>query len=126
MTAAVERGECDLLVDVAAELPLQAIARLLGVPQEDRHRLFGWADTTLDHDDHDLGETTERQQQAAGEMFAYGTDLIERRRVEPGDDLLSIVANADLSDPRRRCSSTCSSRPAARPPATRSPPGCSP
>ncbi|MBX3286383.1 MAG: cytochrome P450 [Actinobacteria bacterium] len=98
VTAAVERGECDLLVDVAAELPLQAIARLLGVPQEDRHRLFGWADTTLDHDDHDLGETTERQQQAAGEMFAYGTDLIERRRVEPGDDLLSIVANADLSD----------------------------
>ena len=35
-----ERGECDFLVEIAAELPLQAIARLLGVPHEDRHRLF--------------------------------------------------------------------------------------
>lgn len=98
VTAAVARGTCDLLVDVAAELPLQAIARLLGVPQEDRHQLLGWANTTLDHDDHDLGQTTERQQQAAGEMFAYGTALIEQRRKEPADDLLSIVANGDLSD----------------------------
>mgnify|MGYP001444749321 CR=1 FL=1 len=98
VTAAVARQTCDLLVDVAAELPLQAIARLLGVPQQDRHRLLGWANTTLDHDDHDLGQTTERQQQAAAEMFAYGTALIEERRREPADDLLSIVANGDLSD----------------------------
>ena len=98
VTAAVTRGACDLLVDVTAELPLQAIARLLGVPQSDRHRLLGWANTTLDHDDHDLGHTTERQQQAAGEMFAYGSALIEQRRSDPSDDLLSIVANADLTD----------------------------
>ena len=45
---AVERGRVDLLVEVAAELPLQAAASLLGVPQEDRARLIGWADATLD------------------------------------------------------------------------------
>ena len=40
------RGRCDFLVDVAAELPLQVIAKLLGIPQEDRHQLFAghWAD----------------------------------------------------------------------------------
>ena len=36
----IERGECDFVVDVAAELPLQAIAEFIGVPQEDRKLLF--------------------------------------------------------------------------------------
>ncbi len=93
---AVGRGEVDFLVDVAAELPLQAIARLLGVPQEDRHKLFGWANATLDYDDHELGEVGAKQQEASAEMFAYGAWLIERRRSDPGDDLLSIVANAEV------------------------------
>ena len=38
------KGSCDFLVEVAAELPLQAIAGLMGIPQDDRHELFGWAD----------------------------------------------------------------------------------
>jgi cytochrome P450 len=94
--AAVERGSCDFLLDVAAELPLHAIARLLGVPQEDRHRLFGWAEVTLDHDDHDLGESTARQQEASAAMFAYGADLLAEKRRCPGDDLLSAIATAEL------------------------------
>lgn len=94
--AAVARGEVDFLVDVAAELPLQAVSQLLGVPQEDRHRLFAWANATLDYDDRDLGQASERSQAAAGEMFAYGADLLLRKRKEPGDDLLSIVATAHL------------------------------
>ena len=67
---AVERGRFDALVDVAAELPLQAIAELMGVPQEDRHRLLAWADATLDYEDRELGETSERSQQAAAETTA--------------------------------------------------------
>ncbi len=93
---AVERGTCDFLVDVAAELPLQAIARLLGVPQEDRHRLFRWAEVTLDHDDHDLGESTARQQEASAAMFAYGAALLHEKRRRPGDDLLSAVVAAEI------------------------------
>jgi cytochrome P450 len=96
VTEAVARREVDFLVDVAAELPLQAIARLLGVPQEDRHRLFAWANATLDYDDHDLGEIGAKQQEASAEMFAYGSWLIERRRAEPADDLLSLVANGEI------------------------------
>ena len=57
-TEALDRGRCDFLIDVAAELPLQAIASLLGVPQEDRHFLLDWADATLDFDDHNPGETS--------------------------------------------------------------------
>jgi cytochrome P450 len=78
--AASGTGECDLVVDIAAELPLQAIAHLLGVPQDDRHLLFGWANATLDHDDRDLGEDTDRTRAASAAMFDYGARLIEQTR----------------------------------------------
>jgi len=97
--AAVEKGACDFLVDVAAELPLQAIARLMGIPQEDRHSLFAWANATLDYDDHDLGEATARQADASAAMFAYGTALIDEKVRCPVDDMLSAVANATLASP---------------------------
>ena len=35
-------GECDFVVDIAAELPLEVIAELIGVPHEDRHKIFDW------------------------------------------------------------------------------------
>jgi cytochrome P450 len=93
---AVARGSFDALVDVAAELPLQAIAELLGVPQEDRHRLLAWADATLDYDDRELGQVSERSQQAAAEMFEYGSELLRAKAACPADDLLSTIATAQL------------------------------
>lgn len=99
--AALGRGECDLLVDVAAELPLQAIAALLGVPQEDRHDLLGWANATLDYDDRDLGAVTERTQAAATAMAEYATRRIAEARRDPGDDMLSafVTGRPDPSHP---------------------------
>src|SRR5690606_29724507 len=91
-------GRCDLLRTVAAELPLQAIAGLLGVPQEDRHLLIGWADATLDYDDRDLGEQSARTERASAEMFEYGTALLAEKRRCPGPDLLSAVATAEVDD----------------------------
>ena len=95
---AVAHGEVDLLTDVAAELPLQAAAGLLGVPQDERRQLIEWADATLDYDDRELGGASDRAAAASAEMFAYGQALIERRRSEPGDDLLSIAASGTVID----------------------------
>jgi cytochrome P450 len=96
---AVERGACDFLVDVAVELPLQATAQLLGVPQDHRHRLLEWADATLDYDDRDLGQTGERSAAAAADMFQYGTQLIADKQRCPDAGLMSRVVNAGfLSD----------------------------
>jgi cytochrome P450 len=92
---ALDRGECDFLLDVAAELPLQAAAALLGVPQEDRHKLFDWANATLDYEGRDLGQSTERSQAAQAEMFAYGSALVAEKQRCPADDMLSAVANGD-------------------------------
>lgn len=99
--AALARREIDLLVDLAAELPLQAIAALLGVPQTDRHALLGWANATLDYDDRDLGAQTARTEEAAAAMAAYATARIAEARRHPGDDMLSafVVGVPDPATP---------------------------
>lgn len=94
VNAALAKRECDFLVDVAAELPLQAIAQLVGVPQADRHELMNWANVTLDYEDREVGEINDRVVQAQAQMFTYGTNLLERKRSEPSDDLLSVVTQA--------------------------------
>lgn len=98
LDAAVAAGTCDLLVDVAAELPLQAIAALMGVPQEDRHLLLDWADATLDHADHDPGRTSARTQDAQAAMSAYCGRVLDEKRRCPADDLLSTIVAAELPD----------------------------
>ena len=92
------RGRCDFLVDVAVELPLQAIAMLMGVPDEDRHDLLAWTSATLTYDDRELGTRSAGSEQAASAMAAYGTALIERKRAEGGDDIVATVARAAIED----------------------------
>ncbi len=98
LDASLEGGSCDFLVDVAAELPLQAVASLLGVPQEDRHFLLDWADATLDYDDHDPGGTSAKAQEAGAAMSAYSVRLLEEKRRCPADDIVSLVVDRDLPD----------------------------
>jgi len=90
------RGRCDFLVDVAAELPLQAIAKLLGVPQADRHQLFGWANATLDYDDRDLGAQSDKAAAAGAAMFEYGGRLLAEKRRAPAADMLSAIAHGTV------------------------------
>ncbi|WP_198347863.1 cytochrome P450 [Nocardia terrae] len=94
--AALDKGDCDFLIDLAAELPLQAVAQLLGVPQEDRHQLFGWANVALDYDDRDLGEATARTQAAVAETRAYGARLFAAKTADPAEDLMSLAAHATI------------------------------
>lgn len=92
VASALGKTECDFLEEVSAELPLQAVAQLLGVPQEDRHQLFEWVNATLDYSDRNVGETSDASIRAYAEMFQYGAELVARRRDgEPTDDLLSIA-----------------------------------
>jgi cytochrome P450 len=98
LDAAAQKGSCDFLVDVAVELPLQAIAMLMGVPDEHRHDLMAWTTATLTYDDRELGAHSTGSEQAAASMAAYGTALIERKRIEGGDDMLATVARATIED----------------------------
>jgi len=91
-----ERGECDFVVDVAAELPLQAIADILGVPQEDRHKMFDWSNRMIGADDPEYGITEENQAEASMELFAYAHGLAAARQEHPGEDLISILLKANV------------------------------
>ena len=97
------RGRCDFLVDVAVELPQQAIAMLMGVPDEDRHDLMAWTNATLTYDDRELGTRSEGSEQAAAAMAAYGTALIERKRAEGGTDVVASVALATIEAEDGHC-----------------------
>src|SRR5260370_34610869 len=81
------RGECDFVVDVAAELPLQVIADILGVPQEDRHKMFDWSNRMIGSDDPEYGVTEAEAQLASMELFAYAAKLSEDKRAGKSQDL---------------------------------------
>jgi len=91
-----DRGECDFVVDVASELPLQVIADLMGVPQKDRHKLFDWSNRMVGADDPEYGITEEITQQASMELYAYASQLAEEKRADPKDDLISVLTNAEV------------------------------
>jgi cytochrome P450 len=96
LEAVAARRECDFLMDVAVELPLQATALLMGVPHEDRHDLMAWSGASLTYDDRELGGTSAAVQEASAAMSAYGTALLERKRREGGDDILATVVGASI------------------------------
>jgi cytochrome P450 len=91
--------ECDFLVDVAAELPMQAICLLLGVPEGDRHLLFDAVEHIFDiPDESDFLSMSPQRQSAVDHMYRYGAELIEEKRAHPGEDMLSTVIHAELPD----------------------------
>jgi cytochrome P450 len=96
----IEPGtEIDFLVSVALELPMQMICILLGVPESERHWLFEAIEPTFDFGGSRRGEITRLSIEEAGSrIYAYGTELIARKRADPGDDVMSIVANARLDE----------------------------
>ena len=93
--AVIEQGECDLVRDLAVELPLTVTANMLGVPHEDRGKLFAWTNTFAD-----TTVPTEQKMAAMAELGGYLTELIKERRERPADDLLSRLIDAELDGER--------------------------
>jgi cytochrome P450 len=91
------RGECDLVADVAGELPSYVIAELIGIPLDDGRKLYGLTETL-----HSASESLPAGAQAAAglEMFSYSAGVVAEKRRKPGDDLASRLLAADI-DGRR-------------------------
>lgn len=91
------RGEVDFVVDVAAELPLKVIAELIGVPREDRHKIFDWSNRLVaGGDDEEYKVSEDRLAEAQVEMFLYAQKLAEAHRTNPGDDIIGALLNAEI------------------------------
>ncbi|MGH7924039.1 MAG: cytochrome P450 [Candidatus Binatus sp.] len=97
---ALDRRDCDFVTDVAAELPLQVIAQMLGVPYEDRHKLFEWSNRMIGSKDPEYAVSQEKVLAAATEMYMYSNELARQRREHPRDDIVTALLNADLDGDR--------------------------
>ncbi|MGK2866102.1 MAG: cytochrome P450 [Mycobacterium sp.] len=85
----------DFVVDIAAELPMQMICILLGVPESERHWLFHAIEPQFDFGGSRKAEVGQMSSEEAGtRMYVYGQELIAAKRAHPTDDMLSVVANA--------------------------------
>ncbi|CAB4818776.1 unannotated protein [freshwater metagenome] len=94
----IERGSCDFVDDLAAELPLQAIAEIMGVPQEERRMLFDWSNRMIGLDDPEYAN--EDGAAASFELFMYSNELAKKRREDPRDDIVTKLINAEIDGDR--------------------------
>ncbi len=93
VAAAASSGTGDVVTDVACELPLQAIADLIGVPQDDRKKIFEWSNTMVGYDDPEFGDAG---QIAAAELVGYAMTMAEDRKQCPRDDIVTKLVNAEI------------------------------
>ncbi len=89
----VDAGRCDLVTDLAGEMPSFVIAELLGIPHDDGRRLYRHTEAI-----HASEEAIERDARVAAvmEMFAYSQHVYAARKAEPTDDLSSLLAHAEI------------------------------
>ncbi|MBB2914380.1 cytochrome P450 [Streptosporangium becharense] len=87
-------GVRNLVAEYAVPLPIEMLSSLLGVPSADREKFERWSSSTLSV----AGRTEQEITADMGELAAYMTDLIAKRRAEPHDDLLSSLAHAHERD----------------------------
>jgi cytochrome P450 len=94
-----DKGEFDAVSDISAEMSLQVIADVLGVPPEDRMDVFRWSNAigSLGIEDPDYAPTPEALGKAAAEMFSYCNELVDHRRKNGlTDDILSALLAAEV------------------------------
>lgn len=90
--AFIERGACDYATEFARQQPTYVISRLLGIPSEDAPRFNEWVHHTIDAAGYDPAGAAEAGQQ----IYRYFSDILQARREQPGDDLISLYARTKM------------------------------
>ena len=96
----IETGRADFVTQISAELPLQVIAELLGVPQEDRHRMFEWSNRMVGSEDPEYQAAAELAMTSAMELYAYAAELFAKKRIDPHEDLMSALTTVEIEGER--------------------------
>src|ERR1700691_4237606 len=96
----IEDGHADFVTKVSAELPLVVIAELLGVPNEDRHRMFDWSNQMIGNEDPEYQDAENIAQVASMELYAYASKLFAQKRIDPHEDLMSVLTGVEIEGER--------------------------
>jgi cytochrome P450 len=109
---ALPLGEFDFIEEIAKQLPIRVLARLLGAPDADTEPLIAWGDRMIGNTDPELADVlhdspeSERYRMlpfrspAALELFEYGHRLAAELRSDPQDDLISKLVHAEIEGER--------------------------
>jgi cytochrome P450 len=92
--AVLAKGECDFVSEIAGRLPSGLIAELMGMPRADGERLYDL--TEIMHTNDDAIAPPEIKMNAVGEMLGYAQTVADLKRQNPGDDLATILVNAEI------------------------------
>ncbi|MFF8020199.1 cytochrome P450 [Streptomyces sp. NPDC007896] len=93
--ARAHSGPFDFVTEVACELPLQAIAELIGVPQDDRIKIFEWSNKMIAYDDPEYAITEEVGAESAAELISYAMNMAADRKQCPAKDIVSTLVAAE-------------------------------
>ncbi|OBG86309.1 steroid C27-monooxygenase [Mycobacterium sp. NS-7484] len=91
---AAQKDTGNFVDDIAVGLPLLAIADLIGVPEEDREKVFNWSNAIINTDDPDFDADPTM---ANAELMGYAYTMAEQRRACPADDIVTRLVQADAS-----------------------------
>ena len=96
----IENGQADFVTQISAELPLQVIAELLGVPPEDRHKMFEWSNRMVGNEDPEYQADADLALASAMELYAYAAELFAKKRIDPHTDLMSALTKVEIDGER--------------------------
>jgi cholest-4-en-3-one 26-monooxygenase len=94
------RDEIEFTMDVAAELPMQAICEMIGIPEEDRHRATALANQLVGTQDPDFNTSEETATLASAELYGLCDALAADRKANPRDDIMSVLVHAEVDGDR--------------------------
>ena len=107
LDAVLPLGEFDFVTEIARELPIRLLCRLLGVPESDAAKLVAWGDqmisnadpeytpVVIDKDDTEEYRLLPFRSPAAIEVFRYAEEMAIERRANPEDDIISTLLHSE-------------------------------
>ena len=93
-------GSCDFVEAFAAPLPLQVICDMLGIPEKDEQQVFAWTNVLMGVGDPEFVSDIEILKSSAMAYLEYAMGLGAERAEHPGDDLSSLLMQAEIDGER--------------------------
>jgi cholest-4-en-3-one 26-monooxygenase len=94
--AVIDRSAYDFVESISSEIPLVLICDILGVPQEDRRKIFDWSNSLIGFDDPEYPNAGDEALQVSMQLVGYALQLAKHKKAKVHDDIASILIHAEV------------------------------